>query len=73
MPFRPNSSLFRKNSTRNINYMTPLIFSKCHDFNQVSANSAMSILGQSPSGTIADMSGFRVNLKHFSGKNRPSL
>jgi len=34
MPFRPNSSLFIKNNTRNIKYMTAFIFSKCLNFKQ---------------------------------------
>ena len=49
MPFCPNSSFFRENNARNINYMPVLIFPKRLDFEQVSADSEMLILGQAPS------------------------
>lgn len=44
MPFCPNSSLFQKDNARNISYMAVLIFLKCLDFEQVSADSEIAIL-----------------------------
>ena len=49
MPFRPNSSESSKNNARNISYMAVLIFHQFFDFDQVSADSEMPILGQAPS------------------------
>ena len=46
MPFRPNSSELSKNNDRNIKHMAVLIFQKFFDFDQVSADSEMPILGQ---------------------------
>ncbi len=48
MHFRPNSSKLSKNNARNITYMAVLIFQQFFDFEQVSADSEISILGQAP-------------------------
>ena len=44
MPFCPNSSELSKNNARNIKHMAVLIFRKFFDFEQVSADSEMTIL-----------------------------
>jgi hypothetical protein len=46
MPFSPNSSKLSKNNARNIKHMAVLIFRKFLDFEQVSEDSEMPILGQ---------------------------
>jgi len=46
MPFRPNSSELSKNNARNIKHMVVLVFQKFFIFDQVSADSEMSIPGQ---------------------------
>ena len=48
MPFCPNSLEFPKNNALNITHMAVLIFRKFFDFEQVSADSEMPILGQAP-------------------------
>ena len=48
MPFFPNSSEESKINARNIKYMDVLIFQQFFNFDQVSADSEMSILGQAP-------------------------
>jgi hypothetical protein len=50
MPFWPNFSEFPKNNARNIPFIAVLIFFKFLDFEQVSVDSEMLILGQLPSG-----------------------
>jgi hypothetical protein len=49
MLFRPNSLEFQKNNARNIRHMAVLIFLKFLDFEQVSVDSEIPILGQAPS------------------------
>ena len=62
MPFLPNSSLFKKNNVRNINYMPALVF-----FN-ASIGEEMLILGQTPMRNV--LQSFQVKCLSISVKYR---
>ena len=60
MPFCPNSSEFQKNNSRNIKHIAVLIFLKFLDFEQVSVDSEIPILGQAPR-LLKELSSYDLN------------